>query len=67
MKNHIISGTVDYGLWYLFDHFLVILRYPNVNWTENVDDTKDTFGHYFFIGHYLVDWISKKWNCIPYP
>ena len=45
--------TLDYGLWYPYDFFLVIVGYSNVDWVENVEDRKNTFGAFFFFYWWL--------------
>lgn len=39
---HYISGTLDYGLWYSYDSFLIIVGYSDADWVRNVDDKKNT-------------------------
>ena len=59
-----VSGTLEYGLWYLYDSSIVISSYFNVDWAKNVEDRKNTSSAYFFIGDCLVSWFSKKHNSI---
>ena len=59
-----INWTLDYGLWYPYDFFLVIVWYSNVDWVRNVEDRKSVFDACFFIGDCLVAWLSKKQNLI---
>ena len=59
-----INGTLDYGLWYLYDSSFMIAGYSNVDWAGNVEDRKATSGACFFIGDYLVAWLSKRQNIV---
>ena len=61
-----INWTLDYGLWYPYDFFLVIVWYSNVDWARNVKDRKSIFDACFFIGDCLVAWLSKKQTPYPY-
>ncbi|RVX02414.1 Retrovirus-related Pol polyprotein from transposon RE1 [Vitis vinifera] len=51
---HYINETLDYGLWYPYDFFLVIVGYSNADWAKNVEDRKNTFGVCYVIGDYLM-------------
>ena len=57
-----INETLNYGLWYPYDSYLVIVGYSDVDWVSNVKDRKSTFGVscFFFISDCLVAWLSKK-------
>ena len=59
-----INGTLDYGLWYLYDSSFMIAGYSNADWAGNIEDRKATSSACFFIGDYLVAWLSKRQNVV---
>ena len=61
---HYINGTLDYGLWYPYDSFLVIVGYSDADRVGNVEDRKNTFGACFLVGDCLMAWLSKKQNFV---
>ena len=61
---HYINWSLDYGLWYPYDSFLVIVGYSNADRVGNVEDRKNTFGVCFLVGDCLMAWLSKKKNFV---
>ena len=61
---HYINGTLDYGLWYPYDSFLVIVGYSDADRVGNVEDRKNTFGACFLVSDCLMAWLSKKQNFV---
>ena len=59
-----ISGTIEFGLWYLCDSMITLMKYCDVDWAENFDDRKRTLGRCFFLGNNLVSLFSKMQSCI---
>ncbi|KAJ9682438.1 hypothetical protein PVL29_018369 [Vitis rotundifolia] len=59
-----IFNTLKLGLWYLFDIHFDVTCYTDADWTGNVDDMKNTLGGFFYIGNFLVAWMSKKQNSV---
>eukprot|EP00253_Pinus_taeda_P033042 PITA_33042 len=55
-----LKGTPDFGLWYPKSSTLTVTTYTDVDWAGSVDDQKSTSGNAFFLGGYLVSWLSKK-------
>ncbi|KAL6324847.1 hypothetical protein AAG906_018374 [Vitis piasezkii] len=59
-----IAGTLELGIWYVFDTHFDVACYTDADWARNVDDRKNTSGGCFYIGNCLVAWMSKKQNSI---
>ena len=59
-----IAGTLKLGLWYPSDTHFDVTCYIDVDWARNVDDWKNTYGGFFYIGNCLVTWMSKKQNSV---
>eukprot|EP00253_Pinus_taeda_P004113 PITA_04113 len=55
-----LKRTLDFGLWYPKSSTLTVTAYTNADWAGSVDDRKITSGNAFFLGDYLVSWLSKK-------
>jgi hypothetical protein len=55
-----LLGTIDYGLWYPKDTYLILIAYTDADWVGRVDNRKNTSGGAFFLGNCLVSWINKK-------
>ena len=59
-----IAGTLELGIWYVFDTHFDVACYTDADWARNMDDRKNTSGGCFYIGNCLVAWMSKKQNSI---
>ena len=55
-----LKGTLDFGLWYPKEEDFTLTAYTDVDWVGSIDDRKSTSGGAFFLGKFLVSWISKK-------
>eukprot|EP00253_Pinus_taeda_P001440 PITA_01440 len=55
-----LKGIAKYGLWYPKGNDLVIQAYTDADWAGSVDDRKSTSGAAFYLGGYLVSWLSKS-------
>ena len=62
-----LKGTYDFGLWYPKDSTLTVIAYTDADWAGSIDDRKSTSGIAFFLGDYLVSWLSKKNHPYHYP
>ena len=49
-----ISGTLDYGIWYLKDTDISLVGFSDVDWTNNANNRKSTSGGCFYLGNNLV-------------
>jgi hypothetical protein len=59
-----INATANLGVYLSRDTNLELARYSNVDWAENSNDRKSTFGGCFYVGTNMVAWMSKKQNSI---
>ncbi|XP_057432399.1 secreted RxLR effector protein 161-like [Lotus japonicus] len=59
-----VSGTNDYGIFYVHHTNSSLVGYCDADWAGNADDRKSTSGGCFFLGNNLISWFSKKQNCI---
>jgi hypothetical protein len=55
-----LRATLDFGLWYPKTKYFTLNAYTDVYWDGSVDDRKSTNGREFFLGNFLVSWLSKK-------
>ena len=46
---------------------LTLVSYTNVDWVGNIDDRKSTSGGAFYLGDFLVSWLSKKQYSVSLP
>jgi hypothetical protein len=54
----------DYGLWYPKGNDLSLVAYTYVDWAGSVDDRRSTSGTTFYLGDFLVSWLSKKQSSV---
>ena len=59
-----IKGTTEYVLWCPKGNNLAIQAYKDANWAGSVDDRSSTSGVAFYLGGFLVSWLSKKQSSI---
>lgn len=59
-----LKGTSEYGLWYSDGNDLIIQDYIDADWAGSVDDQKSTSVEEFYLGGFLVSWLSKKQSSI---
>ena len=59
-----LKGTTDLGLWYPKGHELNLIAYTDADWAGDIDDRKSTSGVAFYLGDFLVSWLSKKQSSI---
>ena len=59
-----LKGTMDYGLWYPKGNELTLIAYTDADWTSCVENRKSTSGASFYLGDFLVSWMSKKQTSI---
>jgi hypothetical protein len=59
-----LKGTMNYGLWYPRNQNFQLSVYSDVDWANCVDENKSTSGGAFFLGDYLVTWLSKNQGSI---
>ncbi|XP_023887632.2 secreted RxLR effector protein 161-like [Quercus suber] len=59
-----VSGTSDFGLFYIKESNVSLAGYSDVDWVGNADDRKSTIGGCFYVGTNLVAWMSKKQNFV---
>ena len=59
-----LKGTMTYGLWYSRNQNFQLTTYSDVDWENCFDERKSTNGGTFFLGNFLVAWLSKKQGSI---
>ena len=59
-----MKGKIGFSLWYPESSTLIVTTYSDANWAGSVDDRKSTSGNAFFMGNFLVSWLSKKQSSI---
>jgi hypothetical protein len=59
-----LKGTQEFGLWYPKGKNLSIISYTDVDWVGCIDDQRSTSGAAFYLGKYLVSWLSKKQSSV---
>nr|GEX17658.1 copia protein [Tanacetum cinerariifolium] len=57
-------GTVNRGLWYTHDSGFELTGFLDVDYAGCKDTFKSTFGGAQFLGEKLVNWSSKKQDCM---
>jgi hypothetical protein len=55
-----IKGTKEVGLWYPKVKDLSLIAYIDANCVGCIDDRRSTRGAMFYLGEFLVSWLSKK-------
>jgi hypothetical protein len=50
----------DFGLWYPKGNDISLVSYMTTYWEGRVDDRRNTIGSCFYLGEWLVSWLSKK-------
>nr|GEU94649.1 uncharacterized mitochondrial protein AtMg00810-like [Tanacetum cinerariifolium] len=61
---HYLQGTINMGLWYTKDSGFELTGFSDADHARCQDFFKCTFGETQFIGEKLVNWSSKKQDCI---
>jgi len=51
---------MDFGLWYPKGEEFTSTSYTDVDWSGSIDDRNNTSGGGFFLGKYLMSWLSKN-------
>ena len=59
-----LKGTTDFGLWYPKGNDLTLVTYTDADCEGNIDDKKSTCGVAFYLGDFLVSWLSRKESSI---
>jgi hypothetical protein len=55
-----LKGTLDFDLCYLRGKYFSLTTYTDIDYASYVDDKKNTSGGAFFLGNFVVFWLSKK-------
>lgn len=55
-----LKGTQDYGLKFVQDVDLTLIRFTNVDWACDLDDRKSISAYYIYLGNNMISWSSKK-------
>ena len=55
---------MEYSLWYPKGQEFTLREFTDANWEGSVDDRKSTNGSKFYLGDYLISWLSKKQSSI---
>ena len=58
-----VKGTMDYGLWYPKNDNFTLKEFTDADWEESID-RKNTSGAAFYLGDFLVSWLSKMQSSI---
>ena len=53
-----------YGLWYPKSNNFTLREFTDADWEGSIDDRKSTSGAAFYLGDFLVSWLSKKKSSI---
>jgi hypothetical protein len=59
-----LKGTKEFGLWYPKGNDLSLIVYTDADWVGCIDDRQSTSGATFYLGEFLVSWLSKKQSSI---
>jgi hypothetical protein len=59
-----LKGTTEFGLWYLKGNEMTMVTYTDVDWEGSIDDRRSTSGATFYLGDFLVSWLSKKQSSV---
>ena len=55
---------MEYGLWYPKGNDFSLKEFTNADWAGSIDEKKSTSGTTFYLGNFLVSWLSKKQSSI---
>jgi hypothetical protein len=55
-----LKETKYFGLWYPKGNDIYLLAYTYAYWEGNIEDRRSTRGAIFYLGDFLVSWLSKK-------
>ena len=55
-----LKGTIDFWIWYLKGNDLTLVSYTYADWEGSIDNGRSTSGATFYLGDFLVSWLSKK-------
>jgi hypothetical protein len=59
-----LKGTTEFGLWYPKGNEMTMVTYTDVDWEGSIDDRRSTSGEAFYLGDFLVSWLSKKQSSV---
>jgi hypothetical protein len=59
-----LKGIMNYCLWYPRNQNVQLSVYSDDDWVNCVDERKSMSGGAFFLGDFLVSWLSKKQGSI---
>jgi hypothetical protein len=59
-----LKGTTKFGLWYLKGNEMTMVTYTDADWEGSIDDRRSTSGATFYLGDFLVSWLSKKQSSV---
>jgi hypothetical protein len=54
-----LKGTTNFGLRYLKGNELTMVSYTNTNCERSIDNKRSRSGATFYLGDFLVSWLSK--------
>ena len=57
---HYLKSSPGWGLFFPCNSTIQLLGFSDVDWGSCVDSRKSISGYYFFLGHSLISWKSKK-------
>jgi hypothetical protein len=55
-----LKGKTKFVLWYRQRNELTMVAYTDADWEGRIDDRISTSGETFYLGDFLVSWLSKK-------
>lgn len=59
-----VKGIAAHGLFFQRSLNLILTRYFDVDWAENLDDRRSTIGVCIFLSHNLISWSAKKQHTV---
>jgi hypothetical protein len=59
-----LKGTKEFGLWYPKENDLSLIAYTYADWAGCIDDRRSTNKETFYLGEFLVSWLSKKQSSV---
>jgi hypothetical protein len=59
-----LKGTEEFGLWYPKGKDLSLIAYTDVDWVGCIDDRRSISGATFYLGEFLVSWLSNKQSSV---
>jgi hypothetical protein len=59
-----LKGIEESRLWYPKGKDLSLLAYIDADWESCIDDRRSTSGAVFYLGQFLVSWLSKKQSSV---